>query len=328
MDTSTHAIMGVTLAGLSLIDPQVAASSSLQVATAIGVIVGSQAPDFDVVLKLRSNSHYIRGHRGLSHGLFIAPLWAIAISLVIQRFHPLELGAFAHVFGWTLLAVMVHIFVDLFNTYGTQALQPFSKKWIAWHTMPIFDPYFFAIHLVGAALWLIGLGDPRIIFTTVYVGSALFIGWRMWIRRRVQSSLSMTDPYFAKKAFYGIVPTTSLRKWHLVKRLTTTYEIGEFKQNVLTWHKRVACEVHPLIDKSRATEAVQALLHVSPLACPQLIDNHTVVWRDLRYVIRRQFPFIAKVEFDSFGNVSQQWTGWLKQKEVAASLRDGPPPVD
>lgn len=56
MDTSTHIVMGVGLAGLATLDPNVAGSPYMQTAVLATTLVASNAPDFDTVLKLRNNA--------------------------------------------------------------------------------------------------------------------------------------------------------------------------------------------------------------------------------------------------------------------------------
>ena len=55
MDTGTHLVMGITISGLTFADPTVAASTATATAVIAGVMLGSQAPDIDTVLKLRNN---------------------------------------------------------------------------------------------------------------------------------------------------------------------------------------------------------------------------------------------------------------------------------
>lgn len=92
----------------------------------VGTIVGSHAPDFDTILKLRNNATYLRHHRGITHSIPLVIFWGIAISSIIYLFLP-EVN-FLHLWLWTSLAVILHVFVDIFNAYGTQAYRPFTKK--------------------------------------------------------------------------------------------------------------------------------------------------------------------------------------------------------
>lgn len=65
MDTATHFVMGLGLAGLSFVDPVVASQPSLAGAVMIATVLASQAPDADTALRLKNNAVYIRNHRGL-----------------------------------------------------------------------------------------------------------------------------------------------------------------------------------------------------------------------------------------------------------------------
>ena len=63
--------------------------------------------------------------------------------------------------------MFLHVFVDIFNAYGTQALRPFSKKWVALGVINTFDPFIFGIHCIGILLWVFG-ADPVMTFSIMY----------------------------------------------------------------------------------------------------------------------------------------------------------------
>ncbi len=141
MDSGTHFVMGIALGGLALADPVVANHSMTFTAVMAGTIIGSQAPDVDTVLKLRNNAIYIRHHRGITHSLPAVALWPILITAVLS-FIIQDANVF-HLWLWTFLAVALHVFVDIFNAYGTQAIRPFSRKWVALGVINTFDPIIF-----------------------------------------------------------------------------------------------------------------------------------------------------------------------------------------
>ena len=121
MDTGTHIVMGLALGGLATLDPVVAENSATATSVLIAVIIGSQAPDIDTVLKLKNNAVYIRNHRGITHSIPAVLLWPLIITGSVYAFFP---GAnLLHLWLWTFLAVFLHVFVDIFNAYGTQALK-------------------------------------------------------------------------------------------------------------------------------------------------------------------------------------------------------------
>ncbi len=131
-----------------LVDPVVANHTMTFTAVMAGTIIGSQAPDVDTVLKLRNNAIYIRHHRGITHSLPAVAIWPILITLVLA-FIIQDANVF-HLWLWTFLAVALHVFVDIFNAYGTQAIRPFSRKWVALGVINTFDPIIFFPYIVLA----------------------------------------------------------------------------------------------------------------------------------------------------------------------------------
>ena len=118
MDTGTHVVMGLALGGLATLDPVVSGSTATASSVLIATIVGSQIPDIDTVLKLRNNAVYIRNHRGITHSIPAVLLWPLLIAGIIHPFHPE--ANLLHLWIWTFIAVFLHVFVDIFNAYGTQ----------------------------------------------------------------------------------------------------------------------------------------------------------------------------------------------------------------
>lgn len=138
MDTATHIAIGVGLTALATQDPAMASTFG---ATATTLIVGSLIPDGDTVLKLKDNATYISHHRGITHSIPFTILWPILITFLIFTFFS-GTNPF-HVWMWAQLAVFLHVFVDIFNSYGTQALRPITNKWIQLSVINTFDPIIF-----------------------------------------------------------------------------------------------------------------------------------------------------------------------------------------
>nr|WP_307189894.1 metal-dependent hydrolase [Geomicrobium sp. JCM 19037] len=91
MDSATHVVMGVGLCGLATLDPVVAQDQVTFGAAVVGIMLGSQAPDLDTVLKMKNNATYIKNHRGATHSLPAVLLWSVLISVVIFTFVPLPI---------------------------------------------------------------------------------------------------------------------------------------------------------------------------------------------------------------------------------------------
>src|SRR5699024_11153029 len=59
IDTGTHVAMGVALGRVATLDLVVSNDSTLFTAVMVGSLIGSQAPDFHPVLKLKDNAAYV-----------------------------------------------------------------------------------------------------------------------------------------------------------------------------------------------------------------------------------------------------------------------------
>lgn len=163
MDTGTHIVMGIGLTALATQDPAMTGSFA---ATATTLIIGSLIPDGDTVLKLKDNATYISNHRGITHSIPFTILWPLLITLFIFTFFK-NIDA-SHIWLWAQLAVFLHVFVDIFNSYGTQALRPITNKWIQLSVINTFDPIIFILWCVGILLWVLGL-HPYLSFSLFLV---------------------------------------------------------------------------------------------------------------------------------------------------------------
>ena len=171
MDTVSHVIFGFGLGALAQIDPVISSDSTLSTAVLIGTVVGSNAPDVDFMYRLKGKSCYFRNHRGLSHSLPAVPILSLLLSTFILILFPGT--SFSHLFFWTLLAVTFHVLFDIFNVNGTQALRPFSLKWISLDFLPLVDPYIIMIHIQGFGL--LPFYPPGSVFSIIYLGIAFYL---------------------------------------------------------------------------------------------------------------------------------------------------------
>src|SRR5699024_1081255 len=220
MDTGTHIAMGVAIAGLSTLDPAVHSDPALFNAVFVGVIAGSHAPDFDTILKLRNNATYIRHHRGLTHSIPAVILWGILIAGIIHLFVPQV--NFLHLWAWTFLAVCVHVLVDIFNAYGTQAYRPFTNKWIAHGFINTFDPYIFTLHIAGIGAWLLG-ANPGYTWLVIYTVILLYYIKRYLDKREIVRKIK---DYFPNTKDIATSPTMKQNYWRVAITTPDKFYVG------------------------------------------------------------------------------------------------------
>lgn len=323
MDTGTHFVTGLGLAGLAHIDPVVAADPSVSTAILIGTVLGSQAPDADGLLRLKSNAAYIKNHRGRSHSLPAMALWTLLITLGLALFNR-DLPLW-HVGMWVGIAVCVHVLMDLFNSYGTQSLWPFSGKWISWNIIHIFDPVIFASHVVAVCLWVLNLAEPAFIFPALYVLLALYYVWRTVTHFVLQKNLPISDLEYQSGDKYYLIPTVHLKFWNVVKhKKDGSYRLGELRGGRLIWIDQVRSDRHPAIEASKALPDVQAFLYYSSFACAEARTyswGYEVRWTDVRYRHRKHYPFLAVVLLDRHYKRLDSYVGWVSDSRLEKKLR-------
>lgn len=323
MDTGTHLVVGLGLAGLAYVDPAVAADSTLATAVLFGTVLGSQAPDSDTLLRFRSNASYIRNHRGKSHSLPAVAIWTALITLALALiFRGISIP---HLALWVFIAVAFHVFSDLFNTYGTQAFRPFTEKWISWNIIHIFDPVIFVSHLVAIALWSVNLAQPQYVFPVLYGFIAVYYVWRTYVHFATGRKIRQLDPDFDPAHRYMWIPTIHLSTWNVVKKVSATdYALGEFRNGKLRWVDQVHCHDHPAVDASKSHPDVQSFLYFSSTACAEVKQHrwgYEVRWTDVRYRHRKQYPFVAVVLLDNQLLPIDSYVGWLSEGRVEKKLK-------
>ncbi|MBP3040923.1 metal-dependent hydrolase [Bacillaceae bacterium Marseille-Q3522] len=315
MDTGTHVVMGLALAGMATLDPVVAGSSATETSILIAVLAGSQAPDIDTVLKLKNNATYIRNHRGLTHSIPAVLLWPLLIIACIYPFFP---GAnLLHLWAWTFIAVILHVFVDIFNAYGTQALRPFSSKWVALGVINTFDPFIFAIHIVGLIIWACGI-HPGYTFLCIYLIIVGYYICRFHDHRRVYKEVSKIIPDATEII---IAPTINPYHWRIAVMNPRQFFVGRSVKHhihILDQFNRVPVPSSPVIEAAMKDKNLSAFLSFSPVyrwEMKEQKDGYEIKFIDLRYRSNGHYPFVAVVQLDSDLNITSSYTGWIFSEE-------------
>lgn len=324
MDTSSHIIMGLGLAALAHINPVVANHSTLSQAVIFGTVIGSNAPDFDFVYRLRSKGSYIRNHRSWSHSILALPLWSLAVSGIIYAILPVS--SFLHLFLWTFLAVILHVFFDLFNVHGTQVLLPFSKKWVAFDTLPLVDPTILFVHILGFSL--LPFFEMGTIFSVIYLFIFLYLTVRalstLAARRKLQN-------HFQNSIRIKLIPRISLFHWDVIIETNEDFLFGAYSRGNLVVEHSLSKKIdypelvsdsksHPLIsDFLSSTQYAYPLVHTRK-------NGYFIYWRDLRFRTKKFFPSLAIIAVSSDNQTRKGFIGTLhslkQYKQVIKQLKN------
>ncbi|MBK5294814.1 MAG: metal-dependent hydrolase [Acidobacteriia bacterium] len=148
MDNLTHTLTGYMLsrAGLDRLSP----------GATIALLIAANIPDVDVVTALAGSATYLEHHRGITHGLVMAPVMALLpLPLVwLFRKQPAQGRRVKWVGAWaaSLAGVLSHLLLDWTNIYGVRLLAPFSGEWLRLDITSVVDPWIWVL-LAGCVLW-------------------------------------------------------------------------------------------------------------------------------------------------------------------------------
>ncbi|MBT2572290.1 metal-dependent hydrolase [Planococcus sp. ISL-110] len=311
MDTGTHIVMGIALGGLAMADPAVASHPATMTAVISGVIIGSLAPDVDTVLKLRDNAVYIRHHRGATHSIPAVLLWPLLIAGALSLIFPE--ANLLHLWLWTFLAVFFHVFVDIFNSYGTQALRPISNRWVALGVINTFDPIIFGAHVLALTIWAFG-ANPVWTISILYVTMFFYYIARFALQAAIKQAVRNTIPG-ATEVF--VAPTMRFFHWRVAANTDRHHYVGRaYGRTINIYDKFMKKELpeNKLIQTALKDKNIAAFISFSPLYRWE-INEYGEVYEvrliDLRYRSNDYYPFVAVAHLDKEYKIINSYTGWI-----------------
>jgi inner membrane protein len=176
MDTLTHALSGALLARLICARgvPAAAAAPALEplpgrfsapwddrpgrMAPWQAALVGAAAaafPDLDFVAQVAGDFFYLRHHRGVTHSVLLAPLWALLIAALMARWFEVtraSRGGWKSLYLLALAGLWLHIAGDWITQFGTMLLAPLSDRRFGLGAVFIIDLVLTGTLVVGLVL--------------------------------------------------------------------------------------------------------------------------------------------------------------------------------
>jgi membrane-bound metal-dependent hydrolase YbcI (DUF457 family) len=339
MDNLTHTLFGLTLARTPI--------GRAGAGTTAALVLGSNAPDVDIVAALGGAASYLEWHRGITHGplgvvglgLASAGLVALGGRLVNRNERPS--GSFAALSIAAMVGVLFHVLMDLPTSYGTRILSPFDSHWYALDWMPIVDVCLLIVLAGGLAVrhrrsitaalmlivmlyglrgaahqramamaprWLEGIPTER-----CGGGSVVSAGLARWTGGDQPSALRTA----ANRCLMEIaaLPRIWPYQWRLVARRSDGYQVADVSLIDPTVRTPIADvqpdEWTPTVAKAAATHAGRVFLGFSRFPAVHTstdAEGSTIVrWEDARFL---GVPlFVATVRIDKTGKIVEAGLG-------------------
>ncbi len=221
MEPVTHFLTGACLGRAGLNRKTALATLTLTLA--------AEAPDLDVLGRIRGPAFAFAHHRGFTHSFLGVPLDALVVTGFVYLLwrlrgrktnNPNLPPRWGILFLYACLAGLSHILLDFTNNYGVRPFWPFSERWYSWDIVFIFEPVMFGLLLLGLVLPAVfGLIDKeigarqrvprgRVAATLALLGVVLMWGLRDYEHRRAVSAL-------ASRTYDGVDPlrVSAYPKW-------------------------------------------------------------------------------------------------------------------
>jgi inner membrane protein len=197
-----------------------------------GAIAGS-IPDLDTLFQpFISPESSMLFHRGLSHSLF---LWALCSPLLALLANKINKGDRRSYFKWFKICVVAwfsHIFLDVFNTYGTGIFEPFSDTRISYDAINVFDLMYlipvlilsiFFVFIIKNYMNKITVAGLSLTFSLLYLIFAVSVKLNTEINAKAQFIKQNISP--VEVLFSSPLPLSSLA-WKIIVEYDEGYYIG------------------------------------------------------------------------------------------------------
>lgn len=201
MDTITHTLFGITTYKAINLEK---ATKEEKRAFLFTSLAGNQIPDIDVISRWWDQEGlYLMWHRGITHSLFLVPIWAVVLSLCCFWFWRVRNKK---VFYIGLLSVFIHDTSDIFNAWGTGYFEPFTQMRLAFGTIPIIDFFVWMVILAGFLIQRIRKYSTPIVFK--WVGAIVFFHFI------IQSVQGYSIYHQVEQRYEQIALSASFVPWH------------------------------------------------------------------------------------------------------------------
>ncbi|BBB89718.1 metal-dependent hydrolase [Methylomusa anaerophila] len=294
MDTLTHALVGIAVAGIS------GEPFSLSNPIYLASLIGAQAPDFDIIAQLGGNVTYLKQHRAFSHSVPGLCIWA---SLITGTFYLVMPGvSLLQVFFWAFAGGVSHILMDYFNAHGAAIIWPLSKSRISSHLLNVFDPLLLALLLmVFIQRW-----TPGETSIAVFVILSVYIYLRYHLRKR---SAEWLKQQFSTDEIGRMLMMPSLTRiffWDFVIETEQYYFVGQVgaMRPIINIHAHLIKQrVSSLTLEAQKTAVGEFFAAFTPFSyyveqtTGESMEKQVCIY-DLRYFFRSKFMHSAIVLFD------------------------------
>ncbi len=284
MDSLTHIAVGACIGEL------VAGKRLGKKAMVIGALAQS-IPDADFVTSWwMTVPSDLLAHRGFTHSILFLLLISPILGWCSQKVFPkIGIDRLGWAFIWGI-QIFMHLFLDIFNVYGTGLFEPFSHYRVSLNTFFVLDPLFSLWPIMAlAALSILKstyAGRSKIIVAALGMSGLYMVNsvyHKLYIDRAVTKSFELQHLHVER---YFTTPTALNNiLWYIVAQTDSGYYVGYrsvLDRQPLINYRSVAAQ-HELLNGIADTTAIGQLKRFSQGYYVASKYNDTLVFNDLRF---------------------------------------------
>lgn len=294
MDSLSHALIGIAIAGLSC------HPLSVHDPIYLAAILGAQAPDFDIIAQVKGKFSYLRQHRAFSHSIPGLVLWSIIISTGLSIFMPQ--ATLLSLLGWSFAGSLSHILIDYFNTHGAALLWPLRKERKSLQLLNVFDPILLVLLL---SIYMLDFTMFTLSCLTFLILMS-YITFRFILRKKGKKQLL---ELFSQRDILQVTVMPSLKRilfWDFVLETNDSYLVGQIGaiSPVLELHADLAKpkDISNFTQQAQKTLIGDFFATFTPFIYfkeQKTLHSISVTIYDLRYVLNKEFLHRATIIFDN-----------------------------
>jgi inner membrane protein len=317
LDTLTHALIGIGIAALAQASPEIAANPQTGQAIFWVTQLASQAPDLDILVRIKNYTTYLRHHRGFSHSLPAQLVGSILSAVAVKLFYPTE--SFLLLWSMALVAILLHVGLDLLTSYGTQAFAPFRQDKYAYDLLTIVDPFLLVMFTIGTIHWFGQIANPPWIFGIIFTFTGLYLLIKWQVAKRVK--FTTTKNFNTEQVIAcSIIPTFSPNRWQYVIETKNSFHVGTttiISGKVIAQREFPKPKPHKVIAKAHQSKRLSAFCEIARhrfYNWQEVQDGYLVICTDLRYRLGSLTPFSVYVLLDQDLQVIKSGMGRFPKK--------------
>ena len=265
------------------------------------LIISSVMPDFDYVTRYCGMVNYLNYHRGISHSIIGVAVCAMILAAIVKVFF--KNSSYPLLLFLGLIGGLIHIFMDLINSYGTQIFLPFSSHRYNLDWVMIIDPYIFGLLLFGLVFTLLKKHYSSRIALAFLLLILTYIGFKAVLHQKAFALVEKYNFQNEKKIKFGAYPyfiPLSPFRWVGVIESKDSFLMGNIdllknREKFVRYEKAPEIEVVKIAKNSRTAQIFLDFAKYPRLEVRKKDDKWEIIWYDLAFSYFNNKRFVCKI---------------------------------